>query len=44
MGRVVDADLCRARGEGDGERDAVRDVALAETSSGRGKKKDMGFQ
>ena len=47
IGRVVDADRARARGEGGvglEERDDAGDWADADASSGRGKKKDSGFQ
>lgn len=47
IGRVVDADLARARGDGGvglEDRDDAGDWADADASSGRGKKKDKGFQ
>jgi hypothetical protein len=47
MGRVVDADFGRTGDEGEGERDATREVVDGDEddeSSGRGKKNLRGFQ
>ena len=47
MGRVVDADRGRTGGEGEGERDAAREVVDGDEEeewSGRGKKNFKGFQ